>query len=77
MAPGLVRTDIWEAHVKAFGSEEAALEFWKKNIPSDRIIEPEEIGEIVSFLLSGRSKSINGATICVDGGMTSQLIASD
>lgn len=76
VAPGLVRTEIWKNHVKKAGSEELALKEWKKNIPSGRIVEPEEIGETVSFLLSERAKSINGTTIFVDGGMTSQLIAS-
>lgn len=77
VAPGLVKTSIWEDLVKDFdGTEEECLDYWKKNIPSRKIIEPEEIGELVSFLLSERASCMNGSVIYADGGLTSQLIAS-
>lgn len=77
VAPGITRTDIWQAHVEQHGSEAAALAYWSKNIPAGKIVEPEQVGEVVSFLLSDRADSINGTTIYIDDGLTSQLIASD
>lgn len=77
VAPGITRTDIWQAHVERHGSEAAALAYWSKNIPAGKIVEPEQVGEVVSFLLSDRANSINGTTIYIDDGLTSQLIASD
>jgi len=77
VAPGITRTDIWQAHVERHGSEAAALAYWSKNIPAGKIVEPEQVGEAVSFLLSDRANSINGTTIYIDDGLTSQLIASN
>lgn len=77
VSPGLTRTDIWNDHIKIHGSEEAALKHWSKNIPSGALVEPEEVGELTSFMLSDRACSINGAALYIDGGMTAQLIASE
>jgi len=77
VSPGLTRTDIWEDHIKIHGSEEAAMKHWSKNIPSGKLVEPEEVGELTSFMLSDRACSINGAALYIDGGMTAQLIASE
>jgi glucose 1-dehydrogenase len=77
VAPGLVKTEIWKRIVAEFGQgEQAYLDYWKKNIPIQRIIQPEEIAEVVSFALSDRASALSGATLYVDGGMTSQLIAT-
>ena len=75
VSPGLVRTEIWKKVVAEFGNEQACLAYWNKNIPIQRIIEPQEIGEVVSFVLSDRASAICGSNIFVDGGITSQLIA--
>lgn len=78
VAPGLVKTEIWKQIVEDFGgNEEECLKFWMKNIPIERIMDPKEIGEVVSFLLSKRASGMNGSIVYVDGGMTSQLIANE
>jgi len=77
VSPGLTRTDIWEDHIKLHGSEEEALKHWSKNIPSGKLVEPEEVGELTSFMLSDRAYSINGTEIYIDGGMTAQLISGE
>lgn len=77
VAPGLVKTGIWKDLVSEFGgSEKDCLAFWRKQIPIQRIIEPIEIGEIVSFLLSERASCMNGSIVYADGGLTSQLITN-
>jgi len=77
VAPGLVKTEIWKQIVEDFGGDEdACLAYWKKNIPLGNLITPQDIGEVVSFVLSDRARAMSGSVIYVDGGMTSQLVAN-
>lgn len=39
-------------------------------VPTGRIVEPEEIGALVAFLLTDDARSINGADMMIDGGAT-------
>jgi 3-oxoacyl-[acyl-carrier protein] reductase len=41
-------------------------------IPSGRMAEPSEIGDLVSFLCSKEASYINGCDISIDGGMLTQ-----
>lgn len=63
VAPGMVRTEM-------------VAEVWSKNkekylarIPLQRIAEPEEIANVVTFLASEASSYMTGATLDVSGGM--------
>ena len=49
-------------------SYEDAYESWAANIPLERIGEPGELGDAVTFLASERASYINGATLAIDGG---------
>ena len=76
VSPGLVATQIWE-DVKASAPDPRQCEaHFFSNIPIGRTIEPEEIGELVAFLLSERSRCIVGSNIFADGGMSSQLLSN-
>lgn len=44
-----------------------------QSIPQGRYGEPQEIADLVLFLISDRSSYINGAVIPIDGGMTAVL----
>lgn len=66
VAPGWVSTPMIE------GESE---EFYKKlaeTNPLGRIAEPEDIGNVIKFLLSEDANYINGQVIAVDGGYTNQ-----
>jgi 3-oxoacyl-[acyl-carrier protein] reductase len=38
------------------------------SIPFGRMGEPEEVGEVIAFLLSARAYWITGQTVSIDGG---------
>ena len=75
VSPGLVNTKIWEDVKAAAPDAQKCEDYFYSNIPIGRTIEPAEIGELVAFLLSDRSRCIVGANIFADGGMSSQLLS--
>jgi 3-oxoacyl-[acyl-carrier protein] reductase len=48
--------------------EEGTLSYIKKEVPTGKFIEPNEIAELTYFLTSSANKSITGSIIPVDGG---------
>jgi NAD(P)-dependent dehydrogenase (short-subunit alcohol dehydrogenase family) len=67
VAPGLVKTAIFEATRKA--SQQQELETYEKQYPLG-FGEPEDVAEMICFLLSDKSKWITGQTFFMDGGLT-------
>ena len=60
VAPGFIKTDMTE------GLDEAAL---KKMIPANRFGTPEEVADLVAFLVSPQAGYITGNVISINGGM--------
>ena len=65
VSPGTINTPGVREYFKA---EPKAKKMLEKSSLFHRIGEPEEIGELVSFLLSDRASFITGQIISVDGG---------
>lgn len=61
MSPGLINTQIWQDYLAATPDPAATMSYWNSNIPIERVIEPQEIGEMVAFLLSDRTLAITSA----------------
>ena len=63
IAPGYVNTEMTHQNIPLKQQEEI-----KKSIPLRRFAEPEEIAELVLFLISEKNTYITGETIVIDGG---------
>jgi len=62
VAPGAVKTNM----LSGFSQEE--LDMLESEIPVGRLAEPDEISDVISFLLSKESSYITGQVIGVNGG---------
>lgn len=61
--PGVINTPI----IKTIPDK--VKELFIKNIPLQRIGNPEEVAEVITFLASDKSSYVNGTSIEVTGGM--------
>lgn len=75
VCPGVVMTPMWDAilveRAGKFGDRAATdyLEQLKARTPLARTGSPEEIADVILFLLSDRSSFVTGQTLNVDGGL--------
>jgi NAD(P)-dependent dehydrogenase (short-subunit alcohol dehydrogenase family) len=78
IAPGAIATEALDGARQAAasagaGDDHAALwqvmrDQWGQKAALDRIGEPQEVGELIAFLLSSRAHYLTGALINIDGG---------
>lgn len=66
ICPGLIETDMADAAFNRMS--EAERRAFLDAIPMGRIGQPQEIGEVVAFLVSERASYITGQVIAVNGG---------
>ena len=71
--PGGVDTPIFNPLWQAMGREKGK-EMIGSHHPIGRMAEPEDIGEMILWLASDRSRFVTGAEFTADGGVTSGLI---
>ena len=70
IAPGSIETPLLH---KFYNAE--ALQQMKLSIPMNRLGKPEEIGELIAFIASGRCGYLSGSTLTADGGLTAYVSA--
>ncbi|MCL7941524.1 SDR family oxidoreductase [Halomonas sp. ATCH28] len=65
VAPGYTATEALKSKYSQRQIEEVS-----RHIPVGRLGEPEEVAELVSWLVSPKNGYVSGQNICVDGGLT-------
>lgn len=73
ICPGDIQTEMVEQYWAAQPYPEKAAAETKAHYPMKRIGTPKEMAETVSFLVSDRSRFINGTSIVVDGGVMAKI----
>lgn len=73
--PSATATPLLERIAATFGGEEVSSQQVTENIAGDnpmkRIAQPSDVADAVSFLVSNEAQYINGASINIDGGVSS------
>jgi NAD(P)-dependent dehydrogenase (short-subunit alcohol dehydrogenase family) len=63
IAPGFIKTDMAIDSIEVYGEE-----YLTQGMSFDEITSPEEVGELVAFLASGKVPHMTGATFHINGG---------
>ena len=66
VAPGLVETEMGRRLMKAAGVED--LRLLDERMPFGHVCRPDEVADVVRWLVSERASYVNGQRISVDGG---------
>jgi NAD(P)-dependent dehydrogenase (short-subunit alcohol dehydrogenase family) len=79
IAPGSVRTPMLLDAAQRSNPEDpdAALAVFAQTHPIGRLIEPEDVANVVLFLASDKAGAMTGATVLVDGGLFSGTVSWD
>jgi glucose 1-dehydrogenase len=70
VSPGFVRTALSESYYQVPG----VLEARSKLVPIGRVATPDDLAQVVTFLVSDRAGYVNGAEVLVDGGANTILM---
>jgi len=74
VAPGAIWTPILRGVYEGDGDGAAAIRNLTAGTPARRIGEPEEVANVVSFVVSDAAAFMTGTTVTIDGGLSSALI---
>ena len=72
VAPGLVATDMGDRLARAVTGAESAAAL-DERFPYGRVCRPEDVADVVGFLVSPAASYLNGQRIAVDGGRPGAL----
>lgn len=69
VCPGAIDTPFFRRHVDAAPDPREFLREKRERHPSGRILDPDEVANVIRFLLSDASSGLNGAAVTIDGGL--------
>jgi len=69
VSPGVVETDALH-NFASMGGQENILKKFIDMVPAGRLVQPEEVAQVVGFLCTPAAAMIRGQTIALDGGYT-------
>jgi enoyl-[acyl-carrier protein] reductase III len=69
VSPGVVETDALH-HFTTMGGQENILKKFVEMVPAGRLVQPDEVAQVIGFLCTPAAAMIRGQTIVVDGGYT-------
>lgn len=75
VAPGGVLTERNQRQLDDAADPDALLREWHGYTPAGRLLEPAEVADTISFLLSDWASGINGVVLAVDGGASARHVA--
>jgi NAD(P)-dependent dehydrogenase (short-subunit alcohol dehydrogenase family) len=70
VAPGVVSTEMNERLLAQAEDPQALLAAWRELCPTGRFGTPEEVAELVGYLLGDTSGFLTGQVVVLDGGQT-------
>lgn len=73
VCPGTVDTPMFRRSASLDADPAAMIEACRQMHPTGRIARPEEVGEVIAFLLTDAASFITGTAIDVDGGLLAVL----
>jgi len=72
VCPGAVETAMLAGGHAPGVTVDEVLATNRTSIPQDRVPGPDEVADLITFLLSDRSRHITGTDVAIDGGYTAQ-----
>lgn len=76
VCPGDMETTMLTAYLNAHSDPAAARNAMESAYPLERIARPDEVAEVIAFLLSEAASYVNGSTVVVDGGLSAAVFTS-
>jgi dihydroanticapsin dehydrogenase len=72
ICPGWIDTPFNDPAIEAGGGKEALLPFVDQMVPIGRQGTPDEVADVVAFIVSDDARLMTGSIVTVDGGLTAQ-----
>ncbi len=70
VCPGPMRAGLFERHLASADDSDAFLHTREQRQPFGEILDPAEVADGILFLLSDAARGLTGASVMIDGGLT-------